>query len=1117
MNFDFLKHRPGFRILANFASEAETFAVSHPAISATSGRKALEVLVKTFYKKKYGQCRVASLFDLIQDTRFSAYMDDTQMTAIHLVRQIGNNAAHGEHINKADAIKSLEALYYATRETMRFFGDPADYPRFDQSVYVKTDVVPTATVTEIDKTKVEVTGEDIPAVNTSAVAGGKTAKAPIDFSEAETRRIYINAALHDAGWKICHTEGAVKPGEACIETRLEGMPNGSGVGFADYVFFGDDNRPLAVIEAKRTCKDENEGSQQAKLYADCIERIWGIRPVVFYTNGYVIKMVDGTGAPARRVFGYYTKEELHSLIVRRDLRKITDTRINPEISDRYFIQNAATAVANCFNNLHRKALVVMATGTGKTRCAISIVDVLQRANWVKNVLFLADRKTLVGQAATAFKKYLPDSSLSALSEEKEEDRDFSAKIILSTYKTLLNLIDSDDKKFGIGRFDLIIVDECHRSVYNRYKAIFNYFDCLMLGLTATPREQVDASTYELFEMGKGEPTFAYDYATAVSEDYLVNYYPMDKTTNLLKNGLKYEDLSDEQKEEYETLFSDEDGNFPSQLNKEAFLSQVMNNGTIDLVLNTLMSDGLYVNSGERLGKTIIFAAKHEHAQRIVDRFKFLYPEKGDNFCQLIDYSVNYAQTRIDDFKEPEKEPIIAVSVDMLDTGVDVPEIVNLVFFKRVFSVIKFWQMIGRGTRTCKNLNVASPSREFFKLQSDDATIERNADKQGFYIFDFCDNFEFFSIHPDGRKLGSGISLSQRIYNLKVEMIYELQKAEHQANADHKAYYEKWRSECHNLVKNFNRHLVNVKYNLKFVDKYSQQDTWNYLSIFEVKELQKTITPLVSAVDIEENAKFFDVWLFKMELEEIIGENDYSKAIQKVTDVCEKLLDKTTIPAVKLKEPFIKEVLTTEFWSEITIEKLERVRIELRDLMKFLSTGPTPIIDTKFTDFVINKPNATPLIPQFKNYKRRVEDYLAENVDLPVIQKIRNVEKLSADDIKQLEHILWEELGSKQDYEYTFQGEPLGVLVRKIVGIESEAVNKIHSQYLSQYNFTPKQEEFIKMIITFVKQNGDVAMADLINKEPFKKIDFIFLFGDKTKAVYDVVNTYHQAVYAFASA
>lgn len=1117
MNFDFLKHRPGFRVLANFASEAETFAVSHPAISATSARKALETLVKTFYKKKYGQCRIASLFDLIQDAQFSAYMDETQLSAIHLVRSIGNNATHGERINKSEAIKSLEALYYATREIMRFFGDPADYPRFDSAVYVKSEVKPTSTVEEIEKTKVEVTGEGVPAVDTSAVSGEKTAKAPIDFTEAETRRIYIDAALREAGWKICHTEGAVKPGEACIETRLEGMPNSSEVGFADYVLFDDDNRPLAVIEAKRTCKDENEGSKQAKLYANCIERIWGIRPVIFYTNGYVIKMVDGTGAPARRVFGYYTKEELHSLIVRRDLRKITDTRINPEISDRYFIQNAATAVANCFNNLSRKALVVMATGTGKTRCAISIVDVLQRANWVKNVLFLADRKTLVGQAATAFKTYLPSSSISALSEEKNDERDYSAKIILSTYKTLLNLIDSDDKKFGIGRFDLIIVDECHRSVYNRYKAIFNYFDSLMLGLTATPREQVDASTYELFEMGKGEPTFAYDYATAVSEDYLVNYYPMDKTTNLLKNGLKYEDLSDEQKEEYEHLFADEDGNFPSQLNKEAFLSQVMNNDTIDLVLNTLMTEGLYVNSGERLGKTIIFASKHEHAQRIVDRFKFLYPEKGDTFCQLIDYSVNYAQTIIDDFKVPEKEPIIAVSVDMLDTGVDVPEIVNLVFFKRVFSVIKFWQMIGRGTRTCKGLNVTSPSREFFKLQSDDATVERHEDKQGFYIFDFCDNFEFFSIHPDGRKLGTGVSLSQRIFNLKIEMIYELQKAEHQENADHKAYYEKWRSECHKLVKNFNRNLVNVKYNLKFVDKYSQEDTWNYLSIFDVKEIQKTITPLISAVDIEENAKFFDVWLFKMELEEIIGENDYSKAIQKVTDVCEELLDKTTIPAVKVKEPFIKEALTTEFWSEITIDKLERVRTELRDLMKFLSTGPTPIIDTNFPDVVITKQGTRPLIPQFKNYKRRVEDYLAENVDLPVIQKIRNVEKLNAEDIKQLEHILWEVLGSKQDYEHTFQGEPLGVLVRKIVGIENEAVNKIHAQFLAQYNFSPKQEEFIKMIISYVRQNGDVAMADLINKEPFKRVDFIVLFGDKTKAVYDLVNTYHQAVYSFATA
>lgn len=1119
MNFEFLKGKKGFRMLAHFTSDAETFAVSHPDMSAISARKSLEWIVKTFYVKKYGKCREATLFDLIQDNRFSGYIDATTISCIHLVRQIGNNAAHGERIKKTEAIKALEALYYTIREIMRFFGESETYPDFNKEAYVPIGEKPVIKLAdiqfkgikeeEIKEEDIKASASEIPLLSTEVT---KTHTPPIDFTEAETRRIFIDQALKEAGWQMFHTDGAIKPGMACVEIKLEGMPNESGIGYADYVLFDDDNRPLAVVEAKRACKDEEEGRIQAIRYADCMERIWGIRPVIFYTNGYAIQMIDGTGAPSRRVFGYYTKQELHSLIVRRDLRKIEDTRIDPNISDRYFIQSATTAVCEAFNAFHRKALVVMATGTGKTRCAISIVDVLQRAHWVKNILFLADRKELVRQAKNAFKKYLPDYTISAFSEEEKEKRDYNAHIVLSTHKTLLNLIDVEDKKFGIGRFDLVIIDECHRSVYNRYKAIFNYFDSMLLGLTATPREQVDDDTYKLFDMEKGKPTYAYDYQTAVAEDYLVNYFLLDRTTNLLKNGLKHDDLSPEEQEEYENLFVDDDGNFPQQINKEDFMRNVMNVNTIDLVLNTLMDEGLYIKSGERLGKTIIFAAKHEHAQMIVDRFKYLYPElAGKGFCELVDYRVNYVETVIDDFKHPEKMPVIAVSVDMLDTGVDIPEITNLVFFKRVFSVIKFWQMIGRGTRTCKNLNVFSPTKAFFKLEDEDATVSRHEHKQGFYLFDFCDNFDFFSMNPDGRKLGTSLSLTQRIFNLKLEMVYELQKLEHQENEEHKKYYEKWREECFSIVKGLNRNHINVRYNLKYVEKYSQAEAWNYLSVIDLKELQKVITPLVSSEDSVEDAKSFDVWLFNMELTEIIGEDDYSKAIQKVTDACEKLLDKTTIPEVKAKVGFLKEILTNEFWSIISVSKLEKIRTELRDIIHHIKEEAKPMVETNFVDVVIPKEGKN-LIPQFKNYKRRVLDYLTDNMDHPVVQKIRYIESLTIEDMKELEHIFWEELGTQADYAETFKGEPIAAFVRRIVGLDNSAVQKMLGRFLQIYEFNSMQEEFIHQIVNYVRQNGDIVPGNLINNDPFRSVEYTELFEEKTKAVYDIVKTFHNAIY-----
>lgn len=1111
MNFDFLKDKSNFTQLYKFCKDAEEFVVSIPDHSAILQRKALEHSVKYFYVAKYGKYDVTNtLFNLIQDASFSSYIDPTLLSGVHLIRQVGNNAAHGESVTKTEALKSLEALYYFISELLKMFGLIASYTKFDTTIYTKSNIQPTRTTQEIEAISVDVQKEDIATL--SQVSVSITAKSGTNFTEYETRRVYIDNALREAGWKVSTMDGAIKPNTACVEIKLDGMPNAQGVGYADYILFDDDNKPLAVVEAKKTSVDVIVGSQQAKLYADCIEAKWGVRPVIYYTNGYEIQMVDGVGYPPRRVFGYYSKDELHSLIVRRGLKQITDTRIDPTISDRPFIQLAATAVCDNFNSKHRKSLIVMATGTGKTRCAISIVDILQRANWAKHILFLADRNELVIQATNAFKKHLPNSTICALSEEKGEDRDMNARIIVSTYPTMLNLIDKERRAFGVGKFDLIILDECHRSVYNKYLAIIRYFDSLILGLTATPREQVDASTYELFEMPKGEPTFNYGFTQAVQEGYLVDYVNFDSTPALLKSGLKYDDLSDEEKKAYEEVFSDEEGNFPKEIDRKLFYKQIMNTGTIDAIIQTLMNDGLKVQSGEKLGKSIIFAYNHDHAQAIVDRFNLLYPDlAGQGFCKLIDYSVNYVSSLIADFKNPHQEPTIAVSVAMLDTGVDVPEILNLVFFKKVFSIIKFWQMIGRGTRVCKELYPFSPCEEFFE-NSDytDDTKQVYRDKQGFYIFDCCENFPYFKENPKGKDGKTSLTLSQKIYSLKLDLVNELQRFEHQENEEHKEFYEKWKAEVYHTIKNFNRHHVNVNYNLKYVDKYSDIKAWDYIGILDLKELKKQIVPLIESEQGEERSKVFDLWVFNMELEELIGENDYSRAIQVVTTICCNLLDMTTIPDIAKKKEYLKTVVQNEFWQNINITKLEELRNEVRDLVKFLHMESFQPITTHFKDKVEPK-RGDHLTPQFKNYKQRVIDYLAENIESPVIHKIRNIIPLNNADLKELERILWEELGSQEDYNHIASGESVAVFVRKIVGLDREAVSKIFAEYLSTYNFNVEQEEFLHQIVTFVYQNGDIEVANLINDEPFTYVDYNEIFQGQTAVVYALVQRLHSAI------
>ena len=531
------------------------------------------------------------------------------------------------------------------------------------------------------------------------------------------------------------------------------------------------------------------------------------------------------------------------------------------------------------------------------------------------------------------------------------------------------------------------------------------------------------------------------------------------------------------------------------------------------MLQTVVNEGLRVNGGEELGKTIIFAVNHFHAERIVERFNALYPGKGDGYCKLIDNYVNYAQTLIDDFSVKDKEPIIAVSVAMLDTGIDVPEVLNLVFFKRIYSKIKFWQMIGRGTRVCKELNVMSPSEDFFLHKSEDATVSTYEDKQGFYIFDFCDNFDFFRMNPDGREPKNALNLSQRIFNLKVELVYSLQSLEHQTNEMHKAYYDKTKSQLIEMVKKLNRNLVNVRYQLKYVDKYSREDNWQYLSILDVKEIKNQVTKLIDPNGDEESSKIFDLWMFNIELAEIAGDKDYSKAVQKVTTICRALLDKLSIPQVNAKKDVLETACKTEFWEGIDIDKLEMLRNEVRDLIKFLDHDVRSIIETNFSDEVIDKkPGSIPTM-QFKNYKERVIDYLSEHSDIPAIAKIRNIEQLNETDIIDLEDILWNQLGSRSDYENISNGKSVGVFVRSIVGLSRERVNEILSDYLRKYSFNTRQEEFLNEIVNFVRENGDIRPDDLYESEPFKHQEYTDIFDGKTDPVYNFIGLLHGSVSA----
>ena len=861
-NFEFLKSQKQYSLFASAAIEAEKVYGSAPAMCAVGCRKALELAVKWVYaadntmEMPYRD----NLQSLIHEQSFRFAVDYNTWGKLPFIIKLGNLAVHTERsVQAADALNSLRGLFEFIQWVDYCYGSDYVERHFDEAL-IPTEkvIVDTKKIKEQESllgekdAEIEALRKQVEALSAQYTAEKEQHRQERSFeaedlSEFKTRKIYIDVDMKLMGWKFTGVDADVQE-----EYPVEGMAGVIGqMGYCDYVLFGKDGRPLAVVEAKRTSKDPNIGRKQAVLYADCLERKFGRRPMMFTTNGFETYFWDDQTSPQRAVSGIFSKDDLQKLMNRRQERMdLMTVPISDKITDRYYQKEAIRAVCEQTQLGFRKHLLVMATGTGKTRTASSLTDVLSRGKWITNILFLADRTALVKQAKDDFKNYLPDMSLCNLCSNKD---DRAARIVFSTYPTMLNAIDSAKTESGIpmftpAHFDLIIIDESHRSIFKKYRAIFEYFDALMVGLTATPKTDVDRNTYDFFEMEHGVPTYAYDYETAVYTDHvLMPYYNYEVKTKFLDEGITYDELSDEDKERYEEDFI-EDGMMPEFIPSAKLNNFVFNETTVDIVLQDLMERGIHVDGGDRLGKTIIFAQNKRHAEFILERFNKLYPQYNGTFAQRVICDDTYAQTVIDDFKSPEKPPYIAVSVDMMDTGIDVPECVNLVFFKKVRSKAKFWQMIGRGTRLCK------------ELTCQDEIDGEYTDKRRFMIFDYCGNFEYFRTHKEGYEARETKSLSENIFGKRIRLAVALQESAFSEDS-----YQVWRqslvSECHGQVCALNDELVSVRLRKQYVEKYKEIQVFSYISEGDKGELIAQLAPIVTLEDTDECAKRFDNFMY----------------------------------------------------------------------------------------------------------------------------------------------------------------------------------------------------------------------------------------------------------------
>lgn len=1087
--------------LADIGSFAEAYVHTDPASALVKLRLFGENLTKDIYHdQSLPRPEQSNFLDLLNNAAFTAITPKVVLTKLHALRTYGNKAAHGEVVTKEQAlwllregfdlacwffvqyehgeIKGLPAFKQPLQEAQR--DEKASSMREKRQLMGKLAVQEAqleSLLQELETTrKAAAIAENTSGLSATLKGSAVDAAELLEFDEATTRTRIIDSLLASAGWCIEAISG--KKSDVGREVEVHHQPTESGLGYADYVLWDDDGSSLAVIEAKKTSVDPERGRKQAQLYADGIEKMHGKRPVIFYTNGYDIWIWDdAAGYPPRKIYGYYSKDSLQYLVdfQRKSRKPLNSLQPNAEIIDRLYQIEAVKRVSERFSDMHRKALIVQATGTGKTRVAIALVDLLIRAGWAKRVLFLCDRRELRKQAKNAFSDYLSSEPIRIINSRV--DRQVPERIFLATYPAMQNVYQS----FDVGFFDLIIADESHRSIYNVYRDMFHYFDCLQLGLTATPVDFVTRNTFKLFGCEGQLPTANYDLETAVEEGWLVPFEVFEHTTQFLREGIKLDILTKEQIEELE-----EQGENPSlyDFQSEQIDKIIHNKDTNRAILRNLMEKGLDDGIGHLPGKSIIFARNHHHAVLLRQMFDEMYPQYGGRACQVIDNYDPRAEQLIDDFKGEgtNHDLTIAISVDMLDTGIDIPEILNLVFAKPVKSPVKFWQMIGRGTRLSKDL--FGPGQH----------------KTAFRIFDHWGNFERFETSYQPASPKSSKSLVQNVFEERLlladialqtgetavfDTAIDLVKQDIQALPEESiAVREKWRE----------KRVLSTDTILK---KFAPET---------LVKLRQDIAPLMQWRNIRG-------WTDAYTLDSLIARIQ-TAILQKsgaVDDLKIRLMDylatlKMHLNPVREKAEVIQRVRSDEFWRDVNVSELEYIRKSLREIMHHRDrrkTTPLPpkVIDVSESDAEVQyarRPTNLKAV-DMRAYQLIIETELKRHFESnPTLQKIRAGVPVSEADIQALVSLVLVQSpnASREVLEQFFSetAVPLEFAIRSVVGLDPDTVASHFTEFAQKHpTLTAKQTRFLSLLQNHIARFGSITL-DHLYEQPFTIVDVNGLDG-----------------------
>lgn len=1122
-NFEFL--RPKHSELADLAGFAEYYAYTDPAGALVKLRSFGEQMVAALFQhfqmqRPYNPTFIDYLLDPTFKTTYPAVVQDK----FHAIRKEGNQAVHGDASKVTpnnslwllrhafDLAKWFELTLYGTAGITELpYNEPAkpddvnveklkqqNKSALQKIAFQEAQMQKLLEELEAERAKTPAT-EINAAVQGEILAKGTEAASALSFNEEETRRQIIDHMLVSAGWDVAPDYESTD--EVGKEVEVKDQPTNTGIGYADYVLWDDNHQPLAVIEAKKAALGADKGKEQARLYADGLEKQYGQRPVIFYTNGHETYIWDDIKAEVpRRIFGFYSKESLqHCQWKNANRAKLSECEHNDQIINRMYQIEAVRRVTEKFESNRRKALIVQATGTGKTRVAIALSDMLIKARWAKRILFLCDRRELRKQAFQNYKSFIKEP-VTYVTSATSGDR--TSSIYLATYPAMMQCYES----FDVGFFDLIIADESHRSIYNRYKELFMYFDCMQVGLTATPITKIVRNTYQMFECEDKDPTAHYSYNEAIEHvpPFLAHFKVTAHTTKFLRDGIKYADLSEEQKRQLDEQVEDSE---LIDFNKEQVSKEVFNKDTDRKILRNLMENGIKDATGNHIGKTIIFARNHDHAVALYNLFNEMYPQymlPKQEFCAVIDNYIERAEQLIDDFKGDGNNSnlTIAISVDMLDTGIDVPEIVNLVFAKPVKSYVKFWQMIGRGTRLCPNL--FGPGKN----------------KTEFQIFDHWGNFEFFGMKFPEENPSKGKSLFQKIFEQRLELAQIAITSQNQ--------------EAFNIA----TELLGKDIKALPDTSISVQEKWREKKIAEQPETIKKFDAATKGLLFNEIAPLmqwrpnvghtdgylFDLTIARAQTALLQGSSDFEDYMAQIKEAVAQL--PINLSQVAEKIAFINKVKDSEFWKNVTVQQLEEIRTELRGIMhcrmipNITQANALTIDITDGDEQRTNQPVKLDGL-DLAAYRSRVESAFKDLFeDSPVLQKIKAGEPVDESEIRPLiETVLLREPDLHVDellLHFPNNAKRLDLAIRQIIGLDAERVNEHFTAFVRKYpSLTSHQIRFLELIKKHITNYGSLEIEKLW-EAPFTQVnidgvDGVFTKDEQVNDLLELINQINEIV------